>query len=57
MEQIVDLIVNNGVAVGCIIYFMWTQNNTMNKLNETMSKLCDTVTELHAMVKTLHGKE
>lgn len=57
MEQIVDLVVNNGVAVGCIIYFMWTQNNTMNKLNETMSKLCDTVTELHAMVKTLHGKE
>lgn len=43
MEELVDLFVNNGVAVACVIYFMWYNNNTLkeftNKFNELQSQI------------------
>lgn len=43
MEELVNLFVNNGVAVACVIYFMWYNNNTLkeftNKFNELQSKI------------------
>ena len=43
MEELVNLFVNNGVAVACVIYFMWYNNNTLkeftNKFNELQSQI------------------
>lgn len=43
MEKLVSLFVNNGVAVACVIYFMWYNNNTLkeftNKFNELQSQI------------------
>lgn len=43
MEELVNLFVNNGVAVACVIYFMWYNNNTLkeftNKFNELQSEI------------------
>lgn len=43
MEELVNLFVNNGVAVACVIYFMWYNNNTLkefsSKFNELQSQI------------------
>lgn len=43
MEELVNLFVNNGVAVACVIYFMRYNNNTLkeftNKFNELQSQI------------------
>lgn len=49
MEELVNLFVNNGVAVACLIYFMWYNNTTLKEfsnkfeaLNNTLLKLLET---------------
>lgn len=37
METIVDLIVNNGIGVACIIYFMWRDSKFVAKINDTLA--------------------
>ena len=39
MEEIVNLFVNNGVAVACLIYFMWYNNNTMKEFSNKFEEL------------------
>lgn len=43
MEELVNLFVNNGVSVACVIYFMWYNNNTLkeftNKFNELQRQI------------------
>lgn len=48
MEEIVNLFVNNGVAVACLIYFMWYNNTTLKEfsnkfeaLNKTLLKMLE----------------
>lgn len=57
MEQIIDIIVNNGVAVAVIIYFMWSQSTFMKELNESIKTLSECVKGLKTMIETLHGKD
>lgn len=45
MQELIEIIVNNGAAIGCLIYFMWFNNNTMKEftnemktMNENLSK-------------------
>lgn len=42
MEQIVDLIINNGIGVACIVYFMFRDYKFMNTLIQTLSTLQET---------------
>lgn len=37
METIVDLIVNNGIGVACIVYFMWRDSKFVSKINDTLA--------------------
>lgn len=37
MENIIDLIVNNGIGVACIVYFMFRDYKFVNKINETLA--------------------
>lgn len=39
MEEIVNLFVNNGVAVACVIYFMWYNSTTMRDLITTLNNI------------------
>ena len=50
LEAVVNLIVNNGIGVGCIIYFMYNNNNVMKELKKSIEdmrvliqKLCDEI--------------
>ena len=41
MENIVKLIVDNGVAIAVIVYFMFVNYKFNEKYIETMTKICD----------------
>ena len=39
MGELVNLFVNNGVAVACVIYFMWYNNNTLKEFTKKFNDL------------------
>lgn len=39
MEEMVNLFVNNGVAVACLIYFMYYNNTTMKEFTKQMEDI------------------
>ena len=43
MEEIVNLFVNNGVAVACLIYFMWYNNTTLKEFSNKFEELNNTL--------------
>ena len=42
MENIIDLIVSNGIGVACIVYFMFRDYNFMGTMQQTLTTLEDT---------------
>lgn len=57
MENVIDLIVNNGVAIAVIVYFMWSQSTFLKELNESIKTLSECVKSLKVMIETLHNKD
>lgn len=39
MEQIVNIIVNNGIGVGCIIYFMYFNSTILKSVTEALNEM------------------
>lgn len=39
MEDIINIIVNNGVAVACVLYFMHFNSTTLKSLTDTVNKV------------------
>lgn len=39
MGDLVNLFVNNSVAVACVIYFMWYNNNTLKEFTKKFNEL------------------
>lgn len=39
MEDLINIIVNNGVAVACVLYFMHFNSTTLKSLTETVNKV------------------
>lgn len=46
MEELVTLFVNNGVAVACLIYFMWYNNTTLKEFSNKFEVLNNTLLKL-----------
>lgn len=46
MEEVVNLFVNNGVAVACLIYFMWYNNATLKEFSNKFEELNNTLLKL-----------
>lgn len=52
MEEIINLIVNNGVGVACIVYFMWRDSKFVAKINDTLA-----IVESYIKTREKHIKE
>jgi len=52
-EQIINAIVNNGAAIGCLIYFMYYNSKQAEKTQEILKSLEDSIQELTIIVKLL----
>lgn len=46
MEELVNLFVNNGVAVACLIYFMWYNNTTLKEFSNKIEEVNNTLLKL-----------
>lgn len=46
MEDLINLFVNNGVAVACLIYFMWYNNTTLKEFSNKFEELNKTLLKL-----------
>lgn len=54
MKEILDFMINNGVGVVCIAYFMFRDYHFMQKLSDTLSAL---QTALSVLNEEMHTKE
>lgn len=41
MDDIINIIVNNGIGVACIVYFMFRDYKFMGSMNQTLKALED----------------
>lgn len=57
MNEIVNIFVNNGVAVAVIIYFMIRDYKFISSLSSTLQELIDTVKDLSNTVNKSIRKE
>ena len=39
MEDMVNIIVNNGIGVACILYFMYFNSTSLKTMTETMNEV------------------
>lgn len=46
MEELVNLFVNNGVAVACLIYFMWYNNTTLKEFSNKFEVINSTLLKI-----------
>lgn len=53
IEQIVSVLVNNGAAIGCLIYFMVYNSKEQEKTQEILNNLEKSINELTVIVKLL----
>jgi hypothetical protein len=54
MEQIIDVIVNNGVAIAVVLYFIW-KDSTLTKENTSILEQVKSLLEI--LVKEGGGEE
>lgn len=53
IEQIISVLVNNGAAIGCLIYFMVYNSKQQEKTQEILNNLEKSINELTVIVKLL----
>lgn len=39
MEQVIQVLFNNGIGACCLVYFMWYNNTTMKKNNDLLTSM------------------
>ena len=56
MEQIVDVIVNNGIGVACILYFMYFNSTTLKAMTETMNEVKQSLILFNERLENIESK-
>ena len=53
LEGIINVLVNNGAAIGCLVYFMYYNSKQTEKTQDILNKLENSINELTMIVKLL----
>lgn len=56
MEDIVNVIVNNGIGVACILYFMYFNSTTLNAMTETMNEVKQSLILFNERLENIEAK-
>lgn len=56
MEEIINIISNQGVAVGVVIYLIYFQNTTMKEMLTTLSSMNERLTDIENKIGTKENK-
>lgn len=46
MDEVISLLINNGAALGCLLYFMYNQNTSQKELTKAINELHELIKEL-----------
>lgn len=57
MTEIINAIINNGVAIGVLIYFIYRDNSFTKELTQTLQKLTDTIESLETRINKIDKGE
>ena len=55
MEELVSLIVDNGIGVACVIYLIYFQSTTMQKMLESLNVISERLTTIEAKIGEYHN--
>lgn len=53
MEDIVNVIMNNGIGVACILYFMYFNSTTLKSITDTMNEVKQTLILLNEKINDM----
>ena len=56
MEKIIDVLMNYGIGVVCIIYFMYFNATTLKKLTETITKVNESLILMNERIEKIEDK-
>ena len=56
MEDIINLVVSNGIGVACIIYFMFRDYKFMGQLQDTMTAVRESLDIIEKLLLERGGK-
>ena len=56
MEDIIKLIVDNGIGVGCVIYLIYFQLTTMKEMQSTLVTMTTTLQSISDRLNSLEEK-
>lgn len=56
IEQIINLIINNGAAIGCLAYFMWFNSTVIKDLRDLITGIKEDQTETNVRLENIEMK-
>lgn len=56
MEEIVNLVINNGLGVACVVYFMWFNSTTMKEMTQALNSINSRLSVIEDKLKLEEGE-
>ena len=56
MNDLIQLIVNNGIGVVCVAYMIYFQLTTMKEMNKTLTEITTTLKFMNQDIEEIKGK-
>ena len=56
MEEIINLLVNNGIGVVCVAYLIYFQSTTMKEMNKTLDNVNDNLTRMNERLSSIENQ-
>ena len=55
MQEIIQMIVDNGIGVACVGYLIYFQSTTMSKMLATLDTISNRLTAIETKIGEYHG--
>ncbi len=56
MEEIINLLVNNGIGVVCVAYLIYFQSTTMKEMNKTLDNVNENLTRMNERLSSIENQ-
>ena len=56
MEEIINLLVNNGIGVVCVGYLIYFQTTTMKEMNKTLDNVNENLTRMNERLSSIENQ-
>lgn len=56
MNDLIQLIINNGIGVVCVAYMIYFQNSTMKEMNKTLTEITTSLKLMNQDIEEIKGK-